>query len=88
MFPSEPCGAEKQEKRSRQKNRSAGKQKKAKEWQFNIFIANTDTSKSIESCCGILVSVRHGDTTTYFIGISGKVGRELQVNYLLFTPLI
>ncbi len=64
------------------------KQKKAKEWQFNIFIANTDASKSIESCCGILVSIRHGDTTTYFIGISGKVGRELQVNYLLLWESI
>ena len=64
------------------------KQKKSKEWQFNIFIANTDASISIESCCGILVSVRHGDTTTYFIGISGKVGRDLQVNYLLLWESI
>jgi len=64
------------------------KQKKSKEWQFNIFIANTDASISIESCCGILVSIRHGDTTTYFIGISGKVGRDLQVNYLLLWESI
>ena len=64
------------------------KKKKAKEWQFNIFIANTKNSKSIENCCGILVSIRHGDTTTYFIGISGEVGRELQVNYLLLWESI
>jgi len=67
---------------------SLAKQKKAEEWQFNIFIANTDNSISIESCCGVLVSVRHGDTTTYFIGISGEVGRELQVNYLLLWESI
>jgi lipid II:glycine glycyltransferase (peptidoglycan interpeptide bridge formation enzyme) len=64
------------------------KQKKTKEWQFNIFIANTDNSVSIEKCCGILVSIRHGDTATYFIGISGEVGRELQVNYLLLWESI
>ena len=68
---------------------SLAKQKnQAKEWQFNIFIANTDNSISIESCCGILVSVRHSDTTTYFIGISGEVGRELQANYLLLWESI
>ena len=67
---------------------SLSKQKKAKEWQFDIFIANTDDSLSIESCCGILVSVRHGDTTTYFIGVSGEAGRELQVNYLLLWESI
>jgi lipid II:glycine glycyltransferase (peptidoglycan interpeptide bridge formation enzyme) len=62
--------------------------KKAREWQFNFFIANNDNSSNIESCCGILVSVRHGDTTTYFLGVTTAKGRELQVNYLLLWEAI
>lgn len=67
---------------------SLSKQKESKEWQFNIFIANDNNSVNIENCYGILVSIRHGDTTTYLIGISGKDGREFQVNYLLLWKSI
>jgi len=55
----------------------------AEDWQFNLFIANQKDSSGIKDCFGMLVSVRHGDTSTYLIGITSDEGRDLQVNYLL-----
>ena len=31
----------------------------------------------------MLVSVRHGDVSTYLIGLTNKKGRDYQVNYVL-----
>jgi lipid II:glycine glycyltransferase (peptidoglycan interpeptide bridge formation enzyme) len=62
--------------------------KKSKEWQFNLFIANTNESEDIGDCCGMVVSIRHSDTTTYLIGVTNKEGRELQANYLLLWEAI
>ncbi len=36
----------------------------------------------------MLVSIRHGDTATYLIGITNNEGRELQVNYALLWQAI
>jgi len=67
---------------------SLANQKATPEWKFNIFIANKEKSTNIEDCCGILVSVLHGDTSTYLIGITDKDGRVLQANYLLLWESI
>jgi lipid II:glycine glycyltransferase (peptidoglycan interpeptide bridge formation enzyme) len=34
------------------------------------------------------VSLRHGDTSTYFIGTTDDTGRKLQVNYVLLWEAI
>ena len=57
--------------------------RKAKGWEVNLFTANKGDSLNTENCYGMLVSVHHGETATYFIGITSDDGRELQVNYLL-----
>jgi lipid II:glycine glycyltransferase (peptidoglycan interpeptide bridge formation enzyme) len=61
---------------------------KAKGWEFNIIIAKKVSSLSIMNCNGMLVSICHGDTSTYFIGVTNNEGRELQVNYLLLWQAI
>jgi len=60
----------------------------AEEWQFTLFIANQEVCESVENCSGMLVSIRHGDTATYLIGITNNEGRELQVNYVLLWQAI
>jgi len=60
----------------------------AEDWQFTLFIANQKDSSDIKDCFGMLVSIRHGDTATYLIGITSDEGRDLQVNYLLLWQAI
>ena len=52
-------------------------------WEFTLFNAYEEGSKEINESIGILVSIRHGDTSTYLIGITNDIGRKLNVNYLL-----
>ena len=60
----------------------------AEEWQFTLFIANQESHVNVENCPGMLVSIRHGDTATYLVGITNNEGRELQVNYVLLWQAI
>jgi lipid II:glycine glycyltransferase (peptidoglycan interpeptide bridge formation enzyme) len=60
----------------------------AKDWQFTLFIANQKESSDIEDFFGMLISIRHGDTSTYFIGTTSEDGRALQVNYVLLWHAI
>ena len=60
----------------------------AEDWQFTMFIANKRDSPDIKDCFGMLVSIHHGDTSTYLIGITSDEGRDLQVNYVLLWQAI
>ena len=60
----------------------------AEEWQFTLFIANQGSHMNVENCSGMLLSIQHGDTATYLIGITNNEGRELQVNYVLLWQAI
>ena len=57
-------------------------------WKFTIFTANPEGSTDINESIGILVSLRHGDTSTYFIGVTSDTGRKLQVNYVLLWEAV
>jgi len=57
-------------------------------WEFTLFTANEEGSTDINESIGILVSLRHGDTSTYFIGTTNDIGRKLQVNYVLLWEAI
>jgi lipid II:glycine glycyltransferase (peptidoglycan interpeptide bridge formation enzyme) len=57
-------------------------------WEFTLFIASEEGSTEIKDSIGILVSIRHGDTSTYFIGTTDDKGRKLQVNYVLLWEAI
>jgi hypothetical protein len=60
----------------------------AEDWQFTLFIANHKSSSDIKDYLGMLVSIHHGDTSTYLIGITSDEGRDLQVNYVLLWQAI
>jgi len=60
----------------------------ADEWQFNLFIANTQKLSDVEQSIGMVVTVRHGNTSTYLIGYTNKSGRKLQANYVLLWHAI
>ena len=62
--------------------------KNAKQWQFNFFVAQQIGSSNIKNCYGMLVTIFHGDSATYFLGETNNKGRELQVNYLLLWTAI
>lgn len=55
-------------------------------WQLNIYTAQQQDSEN--EFVGYLVSVIHGDTATYLIGINADEGRRLQANYLLLWRAI
>jgi lipid II:glycine glycyltransferase (peptidoglycan interpeptide bridge formation enzyme) len=57
-------------------------------WEFTLFTANEEGSTDINKSIGILVSLRHGDTSTYFIGSTNDTGRKLQVNYVLLWEAV
>jgi lipid II:glycine glycyltransferase (peptidoglycan interpeptide bridge formation enzyme) len=57
-------------------------------WEFTLFTAKEEGSKDANESIGILVSLRHGDTSTYFIGTTNDIGRKLQVNYVLLWEAV
>ncbi len=57
-------------------------------WEFTLFIANEENYENTEDSVGMLASVHHGDTATYFIGYTTDKGRKLQVNYVLLWEAI
>ena len=52
-------------------------------WEFTLFVANRPETTVVDDSVGMLVSVRHGDSTTYLIGATTEEGRKLQANYVL-----
>lgn len=58
------------------------------DWQFTLFFATEEGEVNIENSMGMLVSIRHGDTSTYFIGSTNDRGRKFQVNYVLLWQAI
>lgn len=53
-------------------------------WAFMLFFAVTEEDEII----GSVASIVHGDTATYLIGITNKMGRNLCANYLLLWNAI
>ncbi len=47
-------------------------------WKFNIFKAHLETENS---ALGYLVTIDHGDTSIYLIGLTTEMGRKYQANY-------
>lgn len=58
------------------------------DWQFTLFFATEEREVDIESSIGVLVTIRHGDTSTYFIGSTDDKGRKFQANYVLLWQAI
>ncbi len=56
------------------------------DWDFRILGAYSEENK--KEAIAFLVSVRHGDTSTYLIGMSDLDGRKLNANYLLLWTAI
>ena len=57
-------------------------------WSFDLFIARTTDAPSSDEPVGFLVSVRHGDTTTYLIGSTNERGRRMQANSVMLWQAI
>ena len=51
-------------------------------WEFNLFFAYAENEQDDEPI-GVLVSIRSGDTSTYFIGTTNDIGRKMQANPVL-----
>ena len=63
-------------------------QQQGKGWEFTLFIANEERIADVENSIGMLVSIRHGDTSTYLIGYTNDEGRKQQANYVLLWEAI
>lgn len=59
--------------------------KDSKYWNFKIFTAYNDISDDIPS---MVVTITHGNTTSYMIGYSDEIGRKSNLNYLLLWEAI
>ena len=60
-------------------------------WKFNIYLANVAKKNNQidkEEIIGMLVSIEHGDTATYLLGMTNAKGREYQANYVLLWQAI
>lgn len=66
--------------------RKLAQQGDTEDWTFQILGAYTDGS--VSEPVAVLVSVCHGDTCTYLIGMSSDEGRRLNANYLLLWNAI
>ena len=60
----------------------------SEEWGFSLFVANENDYQKDDDPLGMLVSVRHGDTATYLIGLTNNKGRSFQINYVLLWRAI
>lgn len=55
------------------------------DWEFCHYVAK---DKSSSEQCGVLVSIIHGDTSTYLIGNTNICGRKLNANYAMLWNAI
>lgn len=58
------------------------------EWSVSLIYATENGKSEEKDAVGMLVSIRHGDTSTYFIGTTNQLGRKLQANYVLLWEAI
>ena len=64
-------------------------QKNGKDWSFNLYNAKIkDKENSNYLNLGMLLSIAHGDTETYTIGVINTLGRKYNANYLLLWNAI
>ncbi len=49
-------------------------------WKFNIFKAHLENERD---ALGYLVTIDHGDTSIYLIGLTTDIGRKYQANYAM-----
>jgi len=57
-------------------------------WEFVAFTAKKSSSGGLEDLLGLVVIIKHYDTSTYLIGITNEEGRKLCVNYALLWKAI
>lgn len=57
-------------------------------WQFTLLISYKAKDLEAKEPLGTVVYVRHGNTSTYFIGLTSQEGRNLNVNYVLLWQAI
>lgn len=57
-------------------------------WNFDLFIARAADAPSSDEPVGLLVTVRHGDTTTYLISSTNEQGRRMQANSVMLWQSI
>ncbi len=62
--------------------------KNCDDWQFTIFIASEAGKDNNKTPIGMLVTIHHGDTSTYFMGSTNDRGRKCQANYVLLWQAI
>ena len=60
----------------------------SEEWEFSLFVAIENNYQEDDDPLGMLVSVRHGNTATYLIGLTNNKGRNFQINYVLLWKAI
>lgn len=58
------------------------------DWEFTLLWATEEEDADASVCLGMVVIIRHGDTSTYLIGTTDKKGRALNVNYVLLWNAI
>jgi lipid II:glycine glycyltransferase (peptidoglycan interpeptide bridge formation enzyme) len=59
-----------------------------KGWEFSLLLSFRAKDFDAEEPLGMVVYVRHGNTSTYFIGLTSQEGRNLHVNYVLLWNAI
>lgn len=52
-------------------------------WSFDLFVAFNSSNLTNKEPIGQLVTIRHGDTASYLIGITNHEGRQMQANSVL-----
>ena len=55
-------------------------QEKDQHWKFNLFKAHLENESN---ALGYLVTIDHGDTSIYLIGLTTEIGRKYQANYVM-----
>ncbi len=56
-------------------------------WNFNLFVAYENEERA-EQPIGAVVTIHHGNTATYLVGITNDLGRKMQANYVLLLKAI
>ena len=68
--------------------RSLAAQKESSNWKFNLYFAYCDGKSKSNLPCGLVVTIKSGDTCTYIIGATDEVGRKCQANTVLLWESI
>ena len=57
-------------------------------WSVDLFVANIQEDSGSNNDLGMVITIQHGDTTTYLIGATTNAGRDLQANYVFLWDAI